>query len=493
MGIDLGTSSLKVTLIDTRGEPLGLASCEYNFDMPQPGWSEQDPAVWLAACRQAASQALERAGISPEQVEAVGLCGQMHGFVALDSRGAVVRPAILWPDQRSAAQVRRIYQEIGAEQLGAWTANPVATGFTLPSWLWVMEHEADTVRKTACLLQPKDYLRYILTGEASVEASDASATSLFDVAHCSWCEPLAQAFGIEPGILLPPHHACEIAGGLTADGAALLGLRPGVPVVYGANDQVATALALGIIHPGAVSCAISTGGTVVTAVESPVYDPALRTSTFCHAVPGLWEMQAATLSAGLCLKWLRDQLLPGVPYQQLADMAAGLPHAEGVFFLPHLVGERTPYMDPDSKAGFWGFGLRHTQAHLVRAVMEGVVFSLRECLDVMEGLGIPTRQVIAIGGGARHPLWLQLMADIFNLPIQRSEVQDGASMGAAMLAGIGAGFFPDMEGAYRAAARPAPAPVLPRAESAAHYAQAYQVYRQLYPAFKSLNRHQVVI
>ncbi len=489
LGIDLGTSSVKALLIGLDGQILGMAAREYPIDIPRPGWAEQDPRAWVEACRAAVRGALAAAagvGRSMPVVRGIGLSGQMHGLVCVDGAGEPVRPAIIWADQRSHAQVERIYREAGAEKLGEWTGNPVAAGFWPPSWMWLLENEPESVRRTRRLILPKDYLRFALTRELGVEESDASSTLLFDTARRVWSGEAARAFGVDEALLLPAHASAEIAGMLEKGFAGEVGLPAGIPVVYGGSDQALAMLGQGITRAGQLGCAISTGGQVVAPLTQYRYDRELRLHTFCHALPGQWYLEAATLSAGLSLRWLRDKIFPGSSYSALADLAAATPGSEGLFFLPHLVGERTPYMDAGSKAGFWGLSLRHSQGHLVRAVMEGVVFSLRACLDLVIGLGVPVEQVVASGGGARHPLWLRLMADIFDRPVTVSGAAEASAAGAALLAGIGVGIYGDAADAWKQAAPPEGETVTPDPARVEEYRAAYETYKKLYPAFRSV-------
>jgi xylulokinase len=484
LGIDLGTSSCKALLVGLDGRTMGLAAQEYPIDIPQPGWAEQDPRAWVDACRAAVRGALAvaaGAGKSMPVVKGIGLSGQMHGLVCVDGKGQPVRPAIIWADQRSRRQVEQISRRVSMEQLGEWTGNPMATGFWPPSWMWLLENEPETVQRTRRLILPKDYLRFAMTGEMGVEESDASSTLVFDTGRREWSQEAARAFGIDEALLLPAHGSSEIAGMLREGFASEVGLPEGIPVVYGGSDQALALLGQGITHAGQLSCAISTGGQMVTPLGGYRYDPDLRLNTFCHALPGHWYLEAATLSAGLSLRWLRDHVFPGSSYAALADLADAVPGSEGVFFLPHLVGERTPYMDAEAKAGFWGLGLRHTQGHLVRAVMEGVVFSLRACLELIEGLGAPVEQVVASGGGTRHPLWLHLMADIFDRPVTVSGLSEASAAGAALLAGMGVGIYADAASAWERTEGERVTPDPARVEG---YDRAYETYKKLYSAFK---------
>jgi xylulokinase len=483
MGVDLGTSSTKTVVIDPSGNILSLAAQEYSFDTPRPGWAEQDPEVWLQAALGTMRRALIQADVPPERIAAVGLSGQMHGTVCVDARGRVVRPAIIWADQRSREQVARVYRQLGRERLGEWTANPLATGFMLATWLWLREHEPQTEHATAQLLLPKDYVRYRLTGELGSEPSDASSTLLFDTARRRWSTALLEALEIDPGLLPPVHESAEVAGGLQAEVAGASGLRPGTPVVYGGADQSLQALGHGIVEPGVVSCTIGTGGQIFAPAAEPVYDRSLRLHLLCHALPDTWHLMAAILSAGLSLKWLRDRVFEQRSYQALAEMATEVaPGAEGLFFLPHLAGERTPHMDPQAQGAWVGLTLRHHRGHMVRAVMEGVVLALRQGFELMLELGVPAERVVASGGGTQHPLWLQLQADILKRPIYQTQTKEAAAVGAALLAGVGVGIYADSRAACRQTARWAEEVIHPIPENAALYDDVYAVFCQLYPA-----------
>jgi xylulokinase len=486
MGIDLGTSSVKVIVMEREGQLVSSASTEYSFDIPHPGWAEQNPQSWVDATLNTMKQAVLGANLAANSIEAIGLSGQMHGLVCVDAGGAPVRPAILWPDQRSAPQVQQVYRVIGAKRLGEWTANPVAAGFMLPSWLWLVENEPKTVERTRSLILPKDALRFALTGQLGVEPSDASSTLLFDTFHRTWSLELAQALEINSALLPPLHESVEAAGGLNGEVAKAVGLTPGIPVIYGGSDQSMAALGQGIIRPGLLLCSVSTGGQMLAPLQAPLYDSQLRTHTFCHVLKDHWYMMAATLSAGLSLKWLRDNLFMNMTYTQLADLAAEVPSSEGLYFLPHLAGERTPYMDAGSKAGLWGLTLHHSRNHIVRAVMEGVIFSMRLCLDLFQKLGVPVQEVLASGGGVRHPLWLRLMADIFGQPIYQAETVEASATGAAILAGISVGAYLDAQTACQQVVHRSSEIVQPDQEAVERYRASFVTYCKLYPAFNLL-------
>ena len=489
IGLDLGTSSTKAVIIDRDGRLESLAVQEYSFDTPQPGWAEQDPEVWLQAALSTMRQALAEADVPPGEIEAIGLSGQMHGTVCLNVDGKAVRPAIIWADQRSRKQVKKVEREIGRKRLAEWTANPLATGFMLATWLWLQENEPETVRDTVRLLLPKDFVRCQLTGRFGSEPSDASSTLLFDTVQQCWSKPLLDALEIDPNLLPPIFGSAEIAGGLDAQMAALCGLRPGTPVVLGGSDQSMQALGNGIVEPGILSCTIGTGGQLLAPTRDPVFDPALRLHLFCHALPDTWYLMAAILSAGLSLKWLRDSVFVDKPYQALAKAATDVPPgAEGLFFLPHLAGERTPHMDPEAQGAFIGLTLRHHQGHMVRAVMEGVVFALRDGFELMQQLGVPVERVIASGGGTRHPLWLQLQADILNRPIYQTQTEEAAAVGAALLAGVGTQVYADAPEACRCSVKWRKDIVQPIPENVASYDAAFSTYKQFYPALDAVKR-----
>jgi xylulokinase len=488
MGVDLGTSSTKTALMDASGRILALAAREYPVDTPRPGWAEQDPEAWLAAALETMAEALFRAQVAAEEVAGIGLSGQMHGTVCLDRHGRALRPAIIWADQRSGEQVSRVYRELGAKHLGAWTGNPLATGFMLASWLWLRDEMPEVARATAHLLLPKDYLRYRLTGELGGEPSDGSSTLLFDPVGRRWSTPLLEALGIDPALLPPIRESAEVAGGLRAELAVRTGLRAGTPVVFGGSDQALQALGHGVVVPGIVSCTIGTGGQLFAPAASPVYDPELRLHLFCHALPDCWHLEAAILAAGLSFRWLRDNVLQGWSYADLADAAAEVPPgSEGLFFLPYLAGERTPHMDPQATGALVGLTLRHGREHMARAVMEGVVFALRQGLDLMLGqVGVPADRIVASGGATSHPLWLQLQADIFDRPIHRTATVEAAAVGAALLAGVGAGVYPDALEACQRTVIWRDEVIEPKPGNVDRYRQAYDTFCRLYPALASV-------
>lgn len=491
LGIDIGTSGLKCLLVDRAGRVVGQALREYAPETPQPGWAEQDPETWVQAAVSAVSEAVDRAGVSRASVAGLSFSGQMHSAVCLDADGRRLRPAILWLDQRSAAQVAAFRNQVGAAQLAEWTGNPLMPGFMLATLLWLKEAEPEAWRRLRRVLLPKDYVRFRLTGEAGSDYSDASSTGMLNVRERVWCGELLDAAGIPEEVLPRLYESADQAGRLTPQMAEAMHLVGGLPVVCGAGDQEAQAVGNGLIRPGQVSCTIGTGGQLFTPIDRYQFDPQLRLHTFCHSVPGQWHWQAATLAAGLSLRWLRDQVLAGrYSYQEMADAAASIqPGAEGLVYLPYLAGERTPHMDPSARGVFCGLTLRHTWKHMARAVMEGVVFSMRDGLELMQEMGLSVDRIVASGGAAQHPLWLQLQADILAAEVVHSETQEAAAYGAALLAGIGVGVYPDFSVAC-ASVHYSDEVYRPRTEISARYQELYQIYRGLYsalsPSFSAL-------
>jgi xylulokinase len=478
IGIDVGTSSTKTVILSADGRALAVASQETTVETPHPGWAEQAPESWVRAVVTTLQRALAGAGVVPASVAGISFSGQMHGTVCVGADGRPLRPAIIWADQRSGAQVRDLVARLGKARLAAWTGNPVATGFMLASWLWLREHESEVAQATRWLLLPKDYVRYRLTGEIGTEPSDASSTSMFNPSLRKWSLPLLEELGLARGVLPEVFDSTAVAGGLLPGLAGEVGLPAGTPVVLGGSDQAVQALGNGVVAPGVVSSTIGTGGQLLAPT-----DPELRMHSFCHVQQDLWHVETAMLSAGLSLRWLRDQVLDGTTYGAMADAAAAVPAgADGLLFQPYLAGERTPHMDPRARGSFIGLTRGHGRAHLIRAVMEGVVFGMRQGLDVMLDLGVPADEIIGSGGATRHPLWLQLQADIYNRPIRRMRTTEAAAAGAAMLAGIGTGVFDDVGDAISRVVRRHDEVVLPDPARVDGYDCQYEVFCALYPA-----------
>ncbi len=483
LGIDLGTTGIKAVVLREDGSLAACTGMEYDSLYPQAGWVEQDPRTWVEVTRQVVRSLWKTDPSLADQVQAVGFSGQMHGMVLLDSVGNPLRPALIWADGRSQIQVDRLNRELGRDKISRITGNPVFPGFMLPSLLWVRENEPEIWQRINRMLLPKDYLRYVFTGEFASDPSDASSTALLDITRREWSSELLGRLGINPEWLPPIQESFQPVGTLLPQEAERMGLRPGLPVVCGGSDQSCQALGNGIITPGEVSCTIGTGGQVFAPTAAPHPDDHQRLHLFCHVLPAMWHLEAATLSAGLSLKWLRG-VSGQADYQVMADAASSVePGCEGLLFAPFLQGERTPYMDAGIRGGFVGLSIRHGLAHLTRAVMEGVVFSLRSGLDLIQEQAGPFDRVYASGGASRHPLWLQLLADISNLPVVRVQTREPAAVGAAMMAGIGMKVFPGFIETVKQVVK-TEAPVLPRAEYSARYAEIYPTYQALYEHLK---------
>jgi xylulokinase len=491
LGIDVGTGGCKAILAAPDGTVAADCTISYPLSTPRHLWSEQDPGDWWQATCRAVAGALERAAAQPAQVAAVGLTGQMHGLVLLDGSGEVLRPAILWNDQRCAAECQEIHERLGADQVIAITGKPALPGFTAPKILWVRRHEPAVFESAESMLLPKDYVRYRLTGRLLMDVADASGTSLLDVSRRRWSGEILEALGV-PGRWLPPlTESPEPAAAVSAAGASAAGLLEGTPVVAGAGDQAAEAIGCGVVADGQVSVAVGTSGVVFTPTDEYRPDPEGRLHAYCHAVPGRWHLMGVMLSAGGSLRWYRDALCEGEcgiarrlgldPYDFLLERAASVPAgSEGLLFLPYLSGERTPHADPHARGAFVGLTLRHGKAHLTRALVEGVTFGLRDLLELCRDLGGSVTRVRVSGGGARSPFWRQVMADIFGAEMVTVNTTHGAAFGAAVLAAVGVGLHPTVAEAARAAVREtgstAPGP------DASLYDRLYQRYRALYPA-----------
>ena len=453
--------------------------------MERPLWAEQSPEDWTQAAFRAVRGVLAKAAVSGKNVAGVGLSGQMHGLVILDRHEHVIRPALIWCDQRSQPQVDFINRRIGKPNVLEHTANPVLTGFTLPKLLWVRDHEPHHFDRVHKVLLPKDYVGFCLTGESATDVSDASGTAMFDVVRRGWSAEMMDGLGLDRGILPRVCESSEVAGTVSAHAAVLTGLREGTTVVAGAGDQAASAVGNGIVEPGIVSCTLGTSGVVFAHMERVAYDPLGRVHTFCHAVRGKWHVMGVTQGAGLSLQWFRNQLAPGATYDDLTAEAATSPAgAQGLFWLPYLMGERTPHLDARARGGWLGLTASHTRADLIRAVLEGVAYSQKDALDIVAELGVGIASVRASGGGARSPLWRQILAGVFGKRVTALESQEGSAYGAAILAMVGTGHFASAEEACRAVIRERDW-VDPRPAESEIYAKAYPVYRALYPALRS--------
>lgn len=486
LGLDVGTSGSRALLVDASGRVrFSFTAPHAEMEMLRPLWAEQDPNDWWQASQRAIQGVLQAAGVDGTAVSGIGLSGQMHGLVLLDESHQVIRPALIWCDQRSQRQVDFINSKVRPENVLESTANPMLTGFTLPKLLWVRDNEPQKFAAARKMLLPKDYVRFHLTGEFATDVSDASGTGLFDVVNRHWSSAMVNALGLDSAILPKSYESSEITGKISASAAKLTGLAASTPVVGGGGDQAASAIGNGIVEAGTVSCTIGTSGVVFAYLEKPAYDPGGRVHTFCHAIPGAWHVMGVTQGAGLSFQWFRNRLSPGVEYDELTAEAAASPAgAYGLFWLPYLMGERTPHLDAYARAGWIGLTARHQRGDLVRAILEGVCYSQKDGLEIIRELGAHPSLVRLSGGGAKSPFWHQLFAEILNARVATLETQEGSAYGAALLALTGTGEYGSATEVCRRAIKEV-AVKEPQSDAAAFYAKRYGIYRSLYPALKS--------
>jgi xylulokinase len=469
VGLDVGTTGVKALALSPEGDVLARAEESYGLSTPHPGWAEQDPEDWWRA----AERALSALG---GETTSIGLSGQMHGLVVLDDRDRVLRPAILWNDQRTEAECVEIEERVGLARLIQLTGNRALTGFTAPKLLWLRRHEPTTYAQVAHVLLPKDYVRLRLTGKHAIDVADASGTLLFDVARRRWSQEMVEALELDPAWLPRALESPEVSGETVA----------GIPVAAGAGDQAAAALGVGVDRPGPVSVVLGTSGVVFAALPAFAADPQARVHAFCHAVPGGWHAMGVMLSAAGSLRWLRDVLGPRGGYDELTAAAEEWPAGtEGVTFLPYLSGERTPHADPHARAAFAGLTLRHDRGALVRAVLEGVAYGLRDSLELLRELGVDPRDGRVSGGGARSELWLRILASVLRLPIRRTTADEGSAYGAALLGGVAAGVFREVHEAVTTCVRLLD-PVDPDPQWVDAYEHGYRRFQLLYPALRPL-------
>ena len=504
MGIDLGTSGVKVVIITPDGRTKGIGSSEQSFSTPKPSWAEQDPDEWWRTALKAIKNALKDSGNIGQDIGGIGLSGQMLGATFLDKNLNVIRPCIIWCDQRSSAERDYIENRFGMQRLLELTANYPLTGYVAPKLLWLKNNEPEAYGRIFKVLLPKDYLRLKLTGELAAEVSDAGGTYLFDVGKRCWSDEMLDGLGIPKDFMVKLYESHEVTGYLRKEIADELGLKEGIPVVGGGGDQTAGGVGNGVVEEGIVSSTVGTSGVIFACTGSPKIDTKGRgVHTFCHSVKNKWSLFGCTLSAGGSFKWLRDRFCiqekeyasaKGVNPYDLMTLNASLakPGSEGLLFLPYLIGERTPYPDPDARGVFFGISLRHGWNETVRSVMEGVTFSLRDSLEILREAGVRVKQVRASGGGAKSQFWRQLQADIFNVEVITTNVEEGTAIGAAILASVGAGYYSSVEEACTAIIRP-----VTRVEPIRHnvelYEDLYQVYRSLYPAMREAFKKEAAV
>src|SRR6266567_6176697 len=506
LGIDLGTTGVKVALFAADdGRTLSSAFIDYPLLHPQIGWAEQNPEDWWQATVTAIRTCLVggvRNNVQPEDVRGVGLSGQMHGVVLLDEENRVLRPSIIWADQRSEAQCRWITERVGAARLLELVSNPALPGFSAPKLLWIRDNEPEIFAHARKMLLPKDYIRYRLTGKLAIEISDAAGTCLLDVKHGRWSREVLEALEIDPALLPPVVAADTVCGTITEEVAALTDLLPGIPVAGGGADNACAAVGNGVVRPGLALVSIGTSGVVLAYAAAHRVDNSAavpRVHTFNHAVPNAWYLMGVTQGAGLSLRWLRDNI--GLPeralerwtgldaYDILTREAESIaPGSDGLFFLPYLQGERTPHLDPYARGGWLGLTASHDRRHLVRAVLEGVAFSLKDCFNIIREQGLPIEQVRATGGGAKSSLWRQIIADVLGVELVTTNAQEGPAFGAALLAGVASGVYTSVEQACDATVRIVER-TLPQSDKLVAYARAYEQFRALYPALKPILSH----
>jgi len=486
LGIDTSTTSSKALIIDERGEVIAVASSPHTLQTPKPLWSEQNPLEWWEAVSASIRSVLEKAGISGERIAAVGLTGQMHGLVLLDESGNILRPAILWNDQRTQSQCDEIHQRIGKEKFIQITGNVALTGFTAPKILWVKENEPDIFAKAKHVLLPKDYIRYKLTGEYAMDKADGAGTVLFNLKMRDWSDEILSALDIPRAWMPKTFEGTEFTGLVSAEAASLTGLKVGTPVAAGGGDQAAGAVGVGAVEAGIVGLTVGTSGVVFATTPSALIEPEGRLHAFCHAIPNMWHFMGVMLSAAGSLQWYRDALAPNMSFDDLLKEAESAPAgSEGLQFLPYLSGERTPYPDPLARGAFIGLTLRHGRAHMTRAVLEGVAFGLKDSFTLIQNAGLGTiTQVRASGGGTKGALWRQILASVLEAELVTVNTTEGAAYGAALLAGVGAGAWPDVRSACKVCVK-ITGSTLPDSTHLDAYRKSYSLYQELYPALKS--------
>ncbi len=487
MGIDLGTSSVKTVIMDENGSIKGTAQQSYEIIIEKSGYAEQDPNVWWKAVVWTIKHVLNKTGIHSKKIKGIGFSGQMHGLVMIDRNLLPIRPAIIWSDQRSRKEVAEIYSIVGRETVKKLLMNSIFTGFQMPSLLWIKKNEPFVYEKINKVLLPKDYIRLKLTGECGTDFTDASATLAFDIQNRKWAFELIKKVGLNPDFYPEVHESIDIAGQVTVNAAEETGLAAGTPVVYGGGDQSMQSIGNGIVKPGQVSLTIGTGGQTFSIIPEPIYETEMRTHTFCNAVPQTWNIMGANLAAGLSLSWLNKKILNNLSYSEINELAKQVtPGSEGLLFLPYLSGERTPHMDDLARGTFLGLTLQHSRAHLIRSVMEGVVFALKDSIEIFHSLNIKMDTFIASGGGARSDVWLKIQANILNKEIYKVNQLEQACTGAAITAGVGIGKYDSIQSACETIIRINPEPVRPDPTVAGFYNEIYELYKNAYVQNKQL-------
>jgi xylulokinase len=487
LGIDIGTSGSRAVVIDENGKVVASANAAHeDFASPEIGWAEQDPTDWWRACKEVIGQVLQT--VPAEEIGAISFSGQMHGSVFLDEADQVIRPALLWCDQRTEKQCAGITEKIGKERLIQLVCNPAVTGFTFPKMLWLRENEPHHWEKVRTVLLPKDYIRLRLSGDKASDVADSSGTLLFDVQNRRWSNEMLSAFEIDENILPEVFESIEVTGRVSQSGADETGLKAGTLIIAGAGDNAAGAIGMGIVESGKVSATIGTSGVIFAVSDAPRLDLKGRIHTLCHAIPDRWHNTGVTLAAGLSLKWFRENFGDGKGYDELVADAEKIPSgSEGAIWLPYLMGERAPHLDSNARAAFVGITASHTKAHFTRAVMEGVAFSLRDSLEIFKEIGVEISSIRLSGGGAKSTLWQQIQADVYGHPVELIEADEGAAFGAAILAGVGANHWKTVAEACEHSIRVTKT-VEPNLESVKRLNHLYESYQSLYSKLKSINQ-----
>ena len=495
LGLDIGTSGVKALLIDESGRTLASATAEYPLSTPHPNWAEQDPADWWKGTVEVIRRIIATPGVHAADIKGIGLSGQMHSLVLLDDQQRVLRPSILWCDTRTDRECAQITDQVGRERLRTLVSNPALEGFTLPKIIWVRNHEPEVYKKIHTVLLPKDYIRYLLTGEFAMEVSDAAGTLMFDVAHRAWSNELLKLMDVPAAWLPPVFESIDVCGRVTGKTAELTGLKEGTPVVGGGADNPCGAVGTGVVKQGRVLASIGTSGVVFAFSDQVRVEPGMKVHTFCHSVPGAWYLMGVVLMAGGALRWYRDTFAQEEMtlartsgrdvYDILSEEASAVtPGSEGLFFLPYLVGERTPHQSASARGAFIGATIRHTKKHFTRAVFEGITFGMKDSLAIMEGLGVEIQQIRLTGGGAKSAFWRRLQANVYGREVALVNASEGPAFGAALLAGAGTKVYGDLVDAVENAVKVTET-VSPEKEQAERYAELFGIYRELYPALHS--------
>ena len=496
IGIDIGTSGTKTVLFDTLGNTISSSTKEYPLYQPQNGWAEQEPADWWEATHTSIKEVITKSGVNNEDIKGIGLSGQMHGLVMLDGEGNVIRRSIIWCDQRTAKECAQITEKVGKERLIEITANPALTGFTASKIMWIKNNELSNYQKCRKILLPKDYIRFMLTGTFATEVSDASGMQLIDITKRDWSDEILSKLAIDRNLLAPVSESYVITANVNKKAAEMTGLKEGTPVAGGAGDQAAGAVGNGIVKEGIVSSTIGTSGVVFAHTDKPIIDKSGRIHTFCHAVPGAWHVMGVTQAAGLSLKWFRDNFCSsemetakqmGVdPYILMDKEVETVPTgANGIIYLPYLMGERTPHLNPDARGVFFGLSAIHTKKELLRAVMEGVSYSLLDCMEILRETGIAVNEVRASGGGGKSKLWRQMQADMFSCEVRTINSSEGGALGVAILAGVGVGIWSSVAEACSQIIK-VQSSLQPNENDTKIYLDKYNIYKRLYTNIKDL-------